>query len=426
MEKINGTTVTLLALLISSFVISNFLQKKLGKTSIWAGIVFLIIGAFVSPTMGVGLLDAEQFSAFTPLISLLIGLFGFLFGLEITHFKLKDDVSLSGIYFHGSLFLASSVLFFYTCILMFPGLSSLNGIVIGREKINIFGHALKFTGFDIHLWLALTLASMTSISSVSSIKSALIKNESSGPISSIMPNLTAPGELLSIIIFGTIFAAARAVGSASTLGWTITEWTVMVTGIGVFLGLLFWLFVGRDYSQINTYLATIAVVTLASGIAVAVGVSPLFLNFICGATLALTSKQAEKISTILNSLRGPLTVLILFFAGASLKPFNLAELALPIVYIGIRIFGLITLPKFTLRSLPATLFVPRSGRIFLFQDILIVVMGMDLIIRGHQISQLILITGIVAFVVFEIIGNIYFRKFLLDISEAKPVNPAIN
>lgn len=282
MDKINVTTVTLLALLISSFVISNFLQKKFGKTSVLAGIVFVVIGAVVSPSIGFGLLDSTQLSAFTPLISLLIGLFGFLFGLEIIHFKLKDEISLSGMYFHGTLLLVSAVLFFYICVVIFPDLSGSSGIIIGREKLSIFGHTLKFAGFDIHLWLALTLASMAAVSSVATIKSAISKNASSGPITSIIPNLTAPGELLGIFIFGTVFAAVRAVSSASTLGWTITEWTVVVTGIGIFLGLLFWLFVGKDYSEMKTYLATLAIVTLASGIAVSVGVSPLSLNFIDG------------------------------------------------------------------------------------------------------------------------------------------------
>jgi hypothetical protein len=421
-EQLSVNTISLLALLISSFAISAIVEKKFRRRAILAGVEFIFFGALLGDNLGLGLVGTETLSAFAPLVSLIIGLFGFLFGLELAKVNPKNEVSLSGMALAALTLGLTALLAFYVSILVFPDLASSKSLLVGREKLVILGTKYTFLATEVHLWIGLTLGAMASVTSADAISGVLSRLNSRGPLTSILPRLAAPGQVFGIFVFGAAFAAAKAIESSSTLGWTVTEWTVGVIGMGAFCGILFWLFIGREETPVKVYLATIGVVTLVSGVAIVVGISPLFLNFVCGAVLTMTSPHSAQIASILKDLKGPLTVMLLFFAGTFFAPVGGTAWVLPAFFILLRIALLLVLPRLTVRHISEKSYAPGFGRAFLFQDVLIVVLSMDLVIRSHEIAQIVLTTAISAFIVFGSLGSFFLKRFLNDACEIDAID----
>lgn len=415
---LNVTTLTLLALLVSSFAISSLLQKRWLGLSPLAGAEFIFIGFILGSPLALGILDEPRLQAFSPMISLIIGLFGFFYGLEIAQVKFKEETSVLGLSQFCLILVAVGALVFYGTVFFMPELADTSRLIVGKEKFVLWGKRYEFHGSDTHLWLALTLGSLASVSSVAGVEAMLARWKGRGPFSSSLSRFTAPGEVLGILVFGAAWAAARSVESSQTLGWTVTEWTVAVIALGVFCGLLFWLFIGKDQEPTKIYLATIGVVTLASGVATSVGVSPLFLNFVCGAALALTSPHSDKIAEVLGNLKGPLSMMVLFFAGAKLTPLSGHEWWIPLLFLAWRYGAVAFFAKICCRSLADNRYLPGPGRAFYLQDILIVVIALDLSTRPSQIGPIVLVSALSAYVFFGIVGPFQFKRLLQDTGES--------
>ncbi len=100
------------------------------------------------------------------------------------------------------------------------------------------------------------------------------------------------------------------------------------TGVGVGLGVLFFLFLGREQDPDRLLLALMGIILFSSGAAYYLNLSPLFVNMVLGVMLANTSRHAGKLREVMDSIRRPITVVILVLAGAS---WNLGALGSPVV-----------------------------------------------------------------------------------------------
>lgn len=413
METVNFNAIILLILLICSFGVSALTKKYFGKIGLLSGFEFVVIGILLGDQFGIGFLSQVKMQPFIPLLSLLIGLFGFLYGLEVIRIKVKSESGQAGVYFHIVLLLIA-ITFFYPFVIQ--AISNLEG-----NDLNLFSNtkiaSFFDSGKDTHLWKAASLAAMTIIASFEFVTRTLSQTRPPRLLASILTRIVASGETLAVFFFGAVFASAQALQLSSIRGWTISEWIIALIGIGVFCGLLFFLFLGKDDSPVKTYLATIGVVTLVSGMASAMGVSPLFLNFICGMTLALASPSAEKIASSLNAFRGAMAIMILFFAGVYLSEVSEFAIFLSFIYIALRLIALSLLTPFFNRFLFEKRFAPKSKRIFYYQDVLIVILPLDLVIRNISFAQDILLCALVAYLVFAYVGHNSLSDFIEDSRE---------
>ncbi|NRA67166.1 MAG: hypothetical protein HRU19_21970 [Pseudobacteriovorax sp.] len=415
METVNLNAIVLLALLISSFGISAIAKRWIGgKIGVLSGVEFVVIGILLGESFGLAAITAEITEPFIPLISLVIGLFGFLFGLEVINVKVKTEVGQLGIYFHFLIFFVATFCLFPVLVSLLPYLPGGNEVLRTFGLRKIFDPFHFFGGKDTHIWMAATLGVMMMTSSYEFVDRSTRSSRVSGTLRSILLRVTASGETLAIFLFGSIFAGAQVFSGNNVMGWTVTEWTVAVIGLGCFCGMLFFLFIGKDESPVKTYLATIGVVTLVSGMASSVGISPLFLNFVCGATLAIASPSAEKIASTLSEIRAPLSIMVLFFAGVSLSSVTISAVTIAIVYILARLAWLSVLTPFFSRVMVERRHAPKMRRVFYLQDVLIVIIPLDLAIRNIGFSQEILFCSLLSYLFFSLLGNNALPKFLDD------------
>lgn len=418
MNAINFNIIALATLLVSSFAISAILKRNLATFAYVTGIEFLATGILLAETYGVGLMDKATLDTFTPVISLVVGLFGFLIGLEVKAVSLNDKAAATGFSISFWLALLSAAVMFVLAVVLLPGLELASSVLLSPIGTGFISSSFFLSISDNHLWLALTCGAMAIVSSYITTKTTISVTGSQGPLSAMLPRLAAPGEILGIIIFGSTIAAARAIESSATLGWTITEWTVAAIAMGVFSGLLFWLFVGEKTSAVKTYLATIGVVALVTGFATTVGISPLFLNFICGATMALTAPAAtDAMSASLGQLRGPLSIMAIFFAGSLLGAVQPEYIIIAVCFIAVRWVFLSGIASLLFDRLGLERHVSNPARSLYYQDMVVVVIGLDLALRKMAISQAALYICTISYIFYRIWGHRQLRRFLQDAGE---------
>jgi Kef-type K+ transport system membrane component KefB len=123
-------------------------------------------------------------------------------------------------------------------------------------------------------------------------------------------------QLVGILALGLVLAASRASDGANRFSLTIGQWSLMTIAFGLLCGALFWLFIGHERDRMRIFLATIGLVTLASGVGEALGVSPMFINLLAGVTVAALSPHASTLQHELRRLEQPLRVIVMVFVGA--------------------------------------------------------------------------------------------------------------
>jgi Kef-type K+ transport system membrane component KefB len=143
-------------------------------------------------------------------------------------------------------------------------------------------------------------------------------------------------QIVAVVVLGLVLATARATDAASRFSMSVTEWGLAATAGGVVCGLLFGLFIGRESDASKIFLATIGLVTFASGLASALGISSLFVNLVAGLTVSLISPHAPRLQQELDRLQHVLFVLLMIFAGALWVPVRGALWLLPLLYVAVR------------------------------------------------------------------------------------------
>lgn len=418
MNAINFHIIALATLLITSFTVSAVLTRNLKTFAYITGIEFLATGILLAEPYGIGLMDSQTLLIFSPVMSLVVGLFGFLIGLEVKTVSLTDKAAATGFNISFWLALLTTAVMFALGVALMPELELSSSILLSPVGAGFFGNATYLSINDNHLWFALTCGAMAIVFSYTTTKTSIKATGSGGPLSTMLPKLAAPGEILGIIIFGSTIAAARAIESSATLGWTVTEWLVAAIAMGVFSGILFWLFVGAETSEVKLYLATIGVVALVTGFATTVGISPLFLNFICGATMAITAPAVtDGMAAKLSQLRAPLSVMAIFFAGSLLDLLNLNTVIIAVAFVAVRWLFLSGLASLLFDRLGLERHVSNPARSLYYQDMVVVVIGLDLALRNMAISQVVLYTCTISFIFYRIFGHRQLRRFLQDAGE---------
>jgi hypothetical protein len=419
-----NTTVALIILLIFSFLISYLLKKVTAKGTLLGGIEFTIVGVLLGTNAGVGILTEQMISALNPLIYLLLGLCGFFFGLSASNVKFKDEITQTGAWTSLAVFLTIGLFVFYLGVVIFPDDLSKYHLIVGREEFHFFGQLYKFTATEDHLWLAIVLAAAGAIFSSDTVQHNIMSIRAAGPVTSTLLRMAPPSEILGILIFGLALAAARAIESSAQLGLTVTEWTIAVVGLGSLCGFLFSLFIGRREDDLRVYLATVGIVTFASGIGSALGVSSLFVNFICGVVLSWTSPFSGRMYEILERLRNPLSIMLLLFAGISwVPPTNINLWLFPLTFILVRYMSIVLWARFmTKMTMSDKLGAPRVGHGLIGQDALIVAIGFDFCVRYKAYSPIVMTTILFTFVINELVSRHMMKKLLSDSCEITSVN----
>ncbi|MFH1572614.1 MAG: cation:proton antiporter, partial [Acidobacteriota bacterium] len=294
------TILQLIGILVIGYLGAHFIVGRLQRRFLFSsGVEYIFLGLLAGPQV-TGVMTAEVVSQLTPVMSLAIGAIGLLYGLHLRGWNLTR--------IEGEFYRITLVEVLTTSAL------------VGGAAFLVFWHLMGVT----EDWIAvvsaaLVLAATAAVSAPNMIENLVRRHEAGGRLSRLLEFVTNFNQVLGITLFGLVFCLLR-VGETRGIQVTRTEWAAINIGLGVLLGILFFLFLGREKSEQKLTLALIGIVIFAGGSAYYLNVSPLFVCLILGMVLGLTSDVKDRLLKILHHFEGPLYVVVLIFAGAAWQP----------------------------------------------------------------------------------------------------------
>lgn len=394
-------TVSLVLVVVFAFGVSRVMHRYAPNVlTVWS-LEYLLVGVFVGP-MGVELLDADDLRSLQPFVSLNLGLVGFALGLP-----LRRRV--------GSL-----------RVLLF-------GLLASGATIAITGWAMSpllawVAPKDEQLWLSLVLGAAAAACSLQVIDSARSAFKARGATTDLLRSFAIASNVTAVCVAGLGLALERASTGSGRFGLPAPGWLVGSALLGLALGVLFWLFVGDDTEERTerTFLATVGVVIFASGLAAAIGISPLFLNLLAGIVVSLLPRT-ERLSVALIRLERPALILLLVFAGALLRLHVGLVLVLPLVYAVVRILALRVSTGVVRRLVPGVYAVPRFGEGVAAQGAIAAAIAVNFAQVNPEVGDVVMTVVLLGLVLADVTSVDGLRRLLADAGEvghAEPPRPA--
>lgn len=353
-------TLILIIVLTFAFAATRVEERLLGaRSALIISLEYVLIGVLVGP-YSLGLFGADALESLKPLLGVVTGFAGFLVGLPFnlrsvrqrargtTRFAIVTTLGTAGAV--GGLAWAT---FWFTDLV--PG--------VAPEMLAIG---------------ATTLGLGATITSVESIRAGITAASADGPLSRLLPTAAQWMAVLAVLAFGLSLALQRSHATQLTAVGPLV-WVGIAALSGVALGLIFHTFVGDERDEKKLFVATIGVVALASGLAHALSFSPLFVNMVCGATIATTSRVTPALIATDIRLRRPVFALLLLLAGASWRPIPVGLWLVPLGFIAARVVAL----RFSARlailitGTDVDTSLPRVGNGLLAQGALVAAVAVD-------------------------------------------------
>jgi hypothetical protein len=214
-----------------------------------------------------------------------------------------------------------------------------------------------------------------------------------------------------------VLAVARGTRAGDAYSLGLTGWALAALTLGGLSGVLFSLFIGRDTESQRIFLAGLGAVIFASGIGIALGVSPLFVNSIVGVTVALTSTHAEVVTHTMDRMQHPLFVLIMLFAGAMWQPVSGWLWLLPLVYVLVRFAGrALFVPLFARALLDAPRVTLAHG--MWSQGTLAVAVALNFSQQAPELARVALSIVLPGVLLSELFSHRLLRSVLVDSGES--------
>jgi Kef-type K+ transport system membrane component KefB len=315
-----NTTLILVTLIVSAFIASRLLHRYAERVALVSGIEYAVVGVLIGPMMPWGLIDEDTLVSLDLLISLLLGLLGFMVGLHAREALRRFEHFLAGSVAAVAIAMVVGVAMLGLLQWLEPAYlddpAPMLAIPVWTDGARLY----QIWAADEALWLALTLGAAAAIASTTAIRAATERWQAEGPPVVLLQDLASAGHVIAVLLFGLALAGDRAIAAADEHGLSLVEWALLIGAAGGITGLLFMIFIGGAEDDVRLYLATLGVVIFAAGIGAALGVSPLFVNMIAGLTVAATSVHGDRLRTNLDQLRRPVSILLLVFAGIAWRP----------------------------------------------------------------------------------------------------------
>ncbi|GAB1349295.1 hypothetical protein MASR1M107_15090 [Ignavibacteriales bacterium] len=247
------------------------------------------------------------------------------------------------------------------------------------------------------------------------------ENSLNGKLTRSMLTATKFSKFFAILLFGSLFPIYQA-STQSGFQLTSTEFLVVSFGISVAIGVLFFMFLGREMSPQKIIAGVFGVTLLGSGIGYFLGLSPLFLCFIIGALVGNISKMRDEIIGSLNGFIQPLSIVVVVYAGMLIAlPSDSREwimiLAFPVVKFLIKYLThkIAVNAAFERDSVNEKQFV-----LFLGSDVLIFAMLINYVSIIHNSLNPVVVISVVIMALLYNTGSGYLTKrFLVETDEIR-------
>lgn len=393
-------TLSLVLVVVFAFLVSRTLHRYAPQVLTLWSLEYLLIGFVVGP-MGVGLLGRQELEVLQPFMSLTLGLVGFALGLPLRRRVARLSHFAFGV-------LAALGVIFLTAFAMRP--------VLGWLAPSVRG--------DSQLWLLLALGAAAAACSAEIIDSTRSALKARGPTTSLLRSFAVATNVTAVCVAGFGLAMARAQDGSGRLGLSEPTWLLGSAGLGLALGILFWLFVGDEGEehQERTFLATVGVVVFASGLASAIGISPLFLNALAGIVVSMLPRT-ERLNVAVARLQRPALIILLIFAGALLQLKLSLLLVVPVIYAVVRYIVLRISTAVVSRAVPRLRVVPRFGEGVVAQGAIAAAIALNFAQINPELADVVLPIVLLGLVLSDIFSIDGLRRVLTDAGEVGHAEP---
>jgi Kef-type K+ transport system membrane component KefB len=404
-----SVTILFVALVVFAFFATHLINRYASRILPASGAEYLVIGALIGPQIPPRVLTPSSLAQLTPLVSLLLGLSGFLVGLQAT--RGVRDIRSSSV----GVAVALSTLFALSVV--FAGLYGSLVLPVETPLIQAWLYAVK--GFQVELFLtrsqitvAVVLAATATVTFSSSLSGLERSRLADVPAYRLLRMCAFYGQCVAISAVAAVLAWSRAETLAAEL--PAGGWFAAVLLLGVVLGVCFTLFVGREQSGSRIFVATVGTVTFGAGVGAELGVSPMFVNLVAGATVALTSRHRDNLRREVKRLQHPISVLLLVLTGALwVAPEHRLLWLFPPVYLAGRWLARRSLPVIWTRLL-TNIDSTRVGVGLLGQGTLAVAVAVDYALQAPQHAGLVLTTALVGTLAFDVFAQGALERYLVD------------
>lgn len=313
------TVLFLIALAAFAYVLAHFVVERLqARFLVTSGMEYVILGLLIGPVMPWGTaITEETLVSLHPMMSLVIGGVGLLFGLQANFRALvtRDDEAS------------------YMALVEFLATGAAVGLGAYVLLQTPFVGGFSSTEAAAGAWV---LAASATVSSANAMELVRRRFGAEGPLTQLLEGTMRAAELLAIAAFGIFFCVYHAPDPAHS-DWTYANWLLVTVGLGVGLGVLFRLFIGDGAEdEDHIFLAVLGIIVFASGAAYYLQLSPLLVNLVLGTTLANVARCADVILAAMERQHRTVSLMLLVLAGALWRPIPLSGLVVVAAYLLLR------------------------------------------------------------------------------------------
>lgn len=417
-----NTTVLFVGVVVFAFVAGRVLERFTTKAFALVGVEYLLLGVILGPVLGV--LDREVLEQLDLFVSVVLGVIGFLVGLEIRQIRASMDSLLAGLGSSAAVVVGVAVMITGLYQWLEPELFSVEPLMF--EPLTATQDTLVSLWVAPEaLWIGLTVGAAAGTCSLALVDSALRRFHVSSDRTALLRTMTSAAQVFAVFAFGLAMAGSRATTTAGAMGLTIVEWASITILSGGFTGMLFSIFLGRENDPMRVTVAAVGVIVFSAGVGAALGVSPLFANLFAGLTLALTSTHAQRLDDSLRPLRFPTTVLVLLLAGAAWVPVSGWYWLLVPSYVLLRTTARLVFSRLAVSTFVGDDMAARGiGRALLGQGVLASAIALAFAQRFPELAAPVTSTILGGVLLTDLVAQRGLRRYLGDSGEIKPLSAA--
>lgn len=397
MDPLIPISVTLVVVVTFAFVTSALVHRYLHGRAALSGVEYLLVGVLVG-YYGVDLLSPDVIVHLRPFLFLALGLAGFSLGLRVRPRLDQASGFLGG--------MVSAVLV---------------AVLVGAAVFGLLStESAPDWLFGSRLWIGLLVGAAAAATSSIGVEMAIARSSARGPATETLRGFALAGTLTAVIIAGGALAERRAWSESNQMGMTPAEWLIAVLSLGLVVGLLYRIFIGPrpQDDEDRTFLALVGTITFTSGIAAAVGVSPLLTCAVAGATVSLVSRAAEQLEHSMERLERPALAVLTIFAGAMWVPLDGVLWLLPLAYLVIRVFALALATRIGLASQPGLPPIAGMSSAMITQGGVVAALLIDFALVYPIEGEVVLTTVLTPLLLFDFLGTAYLTRFFARAGEA--------
>lgn len=393
------TVLFLLAVMGGAYLLTHFVVERLQSRLLFrSGFEYVLLGIVLGPTVLPQLHPFSNLTAMAPLFAFATGWVGLLYGLELRVQAFES--------------LGRPIRLALTDAVVTGGI-----VTVAAAGFLQSGVAMPAPDWG-ETWLCAGALGCASAAGSSSAVD-LLASRYGGIETHLLPMLRSTARLsdaVAIVAFGVLMARFHPSGSDSVADMAIWAWWTAL--LGILLGTLFFIFIGRDEGENNVFLGMVGILMFSSGAAFFLEISALTVNLLLGSVLAQARDLGNRIREQLVRTERPVSLILLLFAGALWVPVDpLPTAVLTMGFVGLRLLCKV------LSVFLATVGTPLRGDLFrgmLAQGDAAVAMAVTLQLFYDGPTIDIVYTAIIGGVVFhELVSPRLLRGLLVDAGELR-------